>query len=67
VGVFEAEFLREHQRAARIQPLIDFIEDRLAIARLKELNGKVQDHQRGVFNGHIADIPSITSTGVGAL
>ena len=57
VGVFEAEFFREHQRAARIQPLIDFIEDRLAIARLKELNSKVQDHQRGVFNGHVADIP----------
>lgn len=28
VGVFEAKFLREHQRAAGIQPLIDFIEDR---------------------------------------
>ena len=38
VVIFETEFFRQHQRAARIEPLIDFIEDRLAIARLHAIH-----------------------------
>ncbi|MNP53507.1 hypothetical protein D3C76_1479880 [compost metagenome] len=43
-GIFEAELLRQHQRAARVQPLINFVQQQLTIVGLEELQGKVQHH-----------------------
>ncbi|SAD36700.1 Uncharacterised protein [Enterobacter cloacae] len=56
VSVFETEFFRQHQRAAGIQPLINLIQQCLALRWLKELQGKIQHHHRGVFDSNVANI-----------